>query len=278
MSQARTLAKGTREPYIAWSYLKRWATGKGPTAMKAAMVSFLEEHGSKPESAVIIPEIMRGSYMMPPSERKELMESANLAFSSIQGFNRGIPPVGRAIQSGTLPISGNRPAFSTVFKPKQSPSAPLSGVGERFTLSNENRAASLRDELSRISESVRQSYSVNPINAAPHKREDPRRIDPSMQVTHESFGHTAGAAKSHAIMHSLIERIRSHGMDAAQVQNTGKPAMKRPKPKIKATVSHTRRPAARNKPKKSTNRRIHTKAVRHRTVSAIRAGRKRKRG
>jgi hypothetical protein len=196
MAQARSLASGTREPYIAWSYLKRWATGKGPVAMKAAMVCFLEQHGSRPESAAIMPEIMRSATMMAPPERKEILEFANQSFSTTSGFSQPKPFLGKTAGPANLPLSGNRPSFSSVLRPKQAPSAPLSGAGERFVATNDiERMTSLRGEVFRVSESLKL-----PAHAP-------------AQISRESFENVLSAGKGHAIMRSLIGKIRSHGRD-----------------------------------------------------------------
>jgi len=181
MDQARSLAGGVREPYVAWSHLKRWATGKGPSAMKAAMVSFLEQHGSKPEAATVIPEIIKSASMMPPPERKAIMESANMHYSSMARFGQ-LPVPSRNMK---LPVSGNRPTFISVFKPKAAVPHPVSGMGERFS----QEALDPRDSIFRASENLRFI---------------PQRI------SRESFG-TAMVAPKTVIMDSLIERIRSHG-------------------------------------------------------------------
>src|SRR5271157_3570398 len=155
MEQARTLASGTREPYIAWSYLKRWATGKGPSAMKAAMVGFLETHGSKPESASIIPEIVRSASLMPPEDRRAMLELANGSFSAISGFSHQAPGAAK------MPLSGDRPASGTFFRPKPSPSAPLRGSGERFIASGDiGRMGDMRDMILNKSEELRAASSI----------------------------------------------------------------------------------------------------------------------
>src|SRR5271157_4779141 len=196
ISQARTLAAGTREPYIAWSYLKRWASGKGPLAMKAAMMGFLEQHGSKPESAAILPEIIRNASMLPPSERNSITEITNQSFSSIAGFKQ---PMAASLPFAQRMNTVSKPQFSSVFKLKQSP-VPHSADGRFDT----DSMTSMRDEVFRMNEAVIQAGKL----PAPKNAE----IQQSHHnISRESFAPALGAQKSHAIMSSLIDRVRSHG-------------------------------------------------------------------
>jgi hypothetical protein len=228
MSQARTLAAGTREPYLAWSYLRRWATGKGPAAMKAAMVGFLELHGSKPESAAIIPEIMRSASMMPPPERKGVLEFASRSFSSLSGF-QGQPP--RERSHGSLPMSGSRPEFQSSLRMKREPSAPLEGAGERFLASRDVEAMrSMRNEMFRVNERLLPEAGHS--DAAQQKR-----------ISSESFRPVLGAHKGNAIMGSLIERLRSHGR-GEMPQEPKKPAVRKVKAKRKVKAAPGRRAKA----------------------------------
>jgi hypothetical protein len=185
MDQARSLASGAREPYIAWSHLKQWAIGKGPSGMKAAMVSFLEQHGSRPEAAAVIPEIIKSASMMPPSERQAIMESANMHYSSMARFGQMRIPS----QKMKLPMSGNRPQFISVFKPKAMQSNPALGMSERFS----QEALDPRDSIFRASENLKFV---------------PQR---ATKISRESFAPAMVAAPKNAMMDSLIGRIRSHG-------------------------------------------------------------------
>jgi hypothetical protein len=217
MSQARMLASGTREPHIAWSYLKRWATGKGPLAMKAAMIGFLEQHGSRPESAAIIPEMMAFTSQISPPERKDIIEFANRSYSSISGF--AVQSVGKSAGPTGLPAVGDAHALSSAFRPKSAPSAPLAGAGQRFLASRDmERMVAMRDEVFRVSDAMKASSRIQPpsIQSNHPNPSVPSKPPVSMQrlpppISRESFEPVFKAHKGHAIMRSLIERVRSHG-------------------------------------------------------------------
>jgi len=229
ISQARTLAAGTREPYIAWSYLKRWATGKGPLAMKAAMMGFLEQHGSKPESAAILPEIIRNASMLPPSERNSITEFTNQSFSSIAGFKQPF--------SKQLPFAQrmniSKPQFSSAFKLRESP-VPHSAAGRFDT----DHMTSMRDDVFRMNEAVIQAG----------KLPAPKSVEVQQShhnISRESFGPMLGAQKSHALVSSLIDRVRLHGRSEFHtLTKKVKPVKIRPKPKVKARIRTRAKPKA----------------------------------
>ncbi len=75
--EAHSIASGGKNARQAWSELRQWAAGRGPLAMKSAMMEFLEAFGGTPEAAYVMPEIMRSaSFMMSPQERVGIMHAA----------------------------------------------------------------------------------------------------------------------------------------------------------------------------------------------------------
>jgi len=117
--------------------------------MKAAMMGFLEQHGSKPESAAILPEIIRNASMLPPSERNSITEITNQSFSSIAGFKQ---PMAASLPFAQRMNTVSKPQFSSVFKLKQSP-VPHSADGRFDT----DSMTSMRDEVFRMNEAVIQA-------------------------------------------------------------------------------------------------------------------------
>ena len=192
--------------------------------MKAAMMGFLEQHGSKPEAAAILPEIIRNAAMLPPSERNSITEFTNQSFSSIAGFSRP-----GQVAPGFGPNKQQKPQFS-VLKLKQA--APLTGANGRFEM---DHFASMRNEVLRVNESVIQAGKLPPPkNAEVHN------------INRESFKPVLGAQKSHAILSSLIDRVRSHGMNESVHTFKAKPA-KRSKSRAKARTKARVRPSRRLK-------------------------------
>jgi hypothetical protein len=227
--------------------------------MKAAMMGFLEQHGSRPEAAAILPEIIKNASMMNPSERNEITEFANRSFSSLSGFSQSPvfkqSPLGQRFGPNMLPVSGNRPVFSSALKPKQTPSAPGSGAGERFV--SQDHMTAMRDEVFRVNETIRQSGQIPAQNSSDmQKSVRPASAQQSQASPHhisrESFEPVLGAQKSHAIMSSLISRISSHGRSES-FRTASRPVMAAAK-RRKSPVSRSARAKRRVKTKARTAR------------------------
>ncbi len=101
--KARSIAKGGSSK-DAWSKLKAWAGSENhPFAMKAAVMQFLDAHGTSPDAVAILPEVLHTASKLPfeESERKTLIDMTDRAFKSLE-LNTA--------SARQLPLSGNRPA------------------------------------------------------------------------------------------------------------------------------------------------------------------------
>ncbi|MBU0527839.1 hypothetical protein KKE92_05125 [Candidatus Micrarchaeota archaeon] len=100
---ARSIAKSGSSK-DAWSKLKTWAGSQNhPSAMKVAVMQFLEAHGTSPDAVAVLPEVLRTASRIPfeGDERKTLIDMTDRAFKSIE-LNTA--------SARQLPISDNRPA------------------------------------------------------------------------------------------------------------------------------------------------------------------------
>ncbi len=70
--QAHSIAASARRPDEAWSELRIWASGKGPLALKSAMIEFISVHGTSPEAALLMPQLLRDRSLS-SLERKEML-------------------------------------------------------------------------------------------------------------------------------------------------------------------------------------------------------------
>lgn len=199
LGEARSVASRSREPFMAWMDLKRWSLGKGPAATKAAVVSFMEAHGARPEAAALIPEISRLAQQMPEPDRKELLQLTSRAFQASAGFSSRFAPVPRAI--GT----------------------PLPGKGAR--------EVSAPPDIARMME---QRDAIFHVSRGPIALPKPPR-DEKRAVTRGSFAPALGS-RGHAIVNSLADLLSTHGhegppepeMPVRGISGSGRQAPKRP--------------------------------------------------
>ncbi len=112
LEKAGSLAKGAG-PADAWSKMQEWAQKeKHPFAMKAAVFRFLEIHGTKPEAAAILPQVLNTASGMDfdKDERKSLINLSEKAFRALELDAR---------KEHVLPVSNNRPAPALFLNPYQ---------------------------------------------------------------------------------------------------------------------------------------------------------------
>src|SRR4030095_7221838 len=73
--QAHELAAKAKGAKAAWTDLSKWSMGKGPLAIKSAIIEFMSSFGSSPEAARMMPELIRSASQFPdPAERRNLLE------------------------------------------------------------------------------------------------------------------------------------------------------------------------------------------------------------
>jgi len=116
--KAKSIAKGGSSK-DAWSKLKQWASSENhPFAMKAAVLQFLDAHGTSPDAVAILPEVLHTASKLPfeGSERKTLIDMTDRAFKSLE-LNTA--------SARQLPVSGNRPAPILSLNPLESQSPDI---------------------------------------------------------------------------------------------------------------------------------------------------------
>jgi hypothetical protein len=112
LEKAGFLAKGAA-PADAWSKMQEWAQKENnPFAMKAAVFRFLEIHGTKPEAASIIPEVLHRASAMhfEKVEKKTLIGLSEKAFRALESNMQ---------REHMLPVSNNRPEPLLFLNPHQ---------------------------------------------------------------------------------------------------------------------------------------------------------------
>lgn len=213
LGEARSVAARSGEPFMAWMDLKRWSLGKGPAATRAAVISFMEAHGNRPEAAALIPEISRIAQQMPEPERKELLQLTNRTFSVSAGFSSRFAPVPRSI--GT-PL------------PKK-----------------DAREVSAPPDIARMMEQRDAIFHVSRGPSAFPKPPEEKRA-----VTRGSFAPALGN-RGHAIVNSLADLLSTHGHEGHPVHEPEMPVrgmsapFAGPRKKARRTARGSRRAASR---------------------------------
>jgi hypothetical protein len=241
LSEARSLAAKSAEPFVAWMDLKCWSLGKGPAATRAAIVSFMETHGSRPEAAAILPEISRLALQLPEPERKELLQLTNRTFSAAGGFSSRFAPVPRSI------------------------GAPLPNKAAK--------AVSAPPDIVRMIEQRDAIFTVSRSLGLPKPPRDVKRAE-KPQLTRGSFERVlASGGHGHAIVHSLAEMLSAHGHDACDFRGVSGPAPEA------APVRAVKAPPARGAHKASRKCKARkSKAAKRKTIKSKTSGRKAARG
>ncbi len=223
LKEARSVAARSTEPFAAWTELKRWSLGKGPDAARAAAVSFMETHGTRPESAAILPEIARLAQQMPGPQRNELLHIAHGSFSMAAGFISRLVPQPNA----SAARFGKKDA-------KQLPVTPdiARMMEQRDALFHVNRGALA------LPQPPREARRAG--RAGPAEPEAPR-------LTREDFEHVLMSdGHGHALVRSLAERLSRHGHERyPAMESYGLPMYAKKRPAVKAKSA--KRPAARKR-------------------------------
>lgn len=246
--EARSLASRNREPRGAWNELNNWAFGKGPTAMKAAIMGFLDHHGSRPESAAIIPEIARAASQLPPMDRMAMLSLANRSFS--------MPASGAGAFNTKhgVAMRNDRPALSLTFNAKQGQKQPGTGIRTAPAVQAPDIAQMMeaRDDIFRMSDRVRDSGAMGKPQVSTASSSGVKVA----QVTSESFRPMLKSVDGHVLVRSLISRVRSHSSEGAYMpapsldKVVAKPAGKKAR-----RVKTAARPAKRRKKAKPSAKR-----------------------
>jgi hypothetical protein len=196
--RARLIANSGKNARSTWEELKKWASGKGPAAMKGAMIEYLNFFGSSPESAAMLPEILRNASLLPsPQERREIFRLAKYkkhAIAEHQGLS----------MKSDMPVEKSRPSLSLTFNP--APPTDLPRLGAIAPLSPAADHSKIRDlhfsMRERMSVQIRDSWRA----AAPV-------ASPVFDPTKSPDTFVMGAHKGEHLVKSLIHTLRSHGSD-----------------------------------------------------------------
>lgn len=239
---ACSMAGRNREPRRAWLELNSWAFGKGPAAMKAAIMGFIEMHGSRPESAAVFPEIARAASQLPPAERVAMLALANRSFVGAAGLASAPAP------AAMVQMKKDRPAFSIAFHPKEKQKAGPAAVAASPSVQAAGIAHMLeaRDSIFRVSEQLSEAGEFQKAKPGAEARPAPQLSAP---LTSDSFKSVMKAEDGHALVRSLIAKVRSHGAESpylAPSEGKAGPARK------KAAKARRPRKAARKKAAKRT--------------------------
>lgn len=118
LERAASLAR-EKGPADAWPAMWAWAEKEQhPFAMKAAVFQFLEIHGTKPEAASIVPQVLHtaSSMHLESSERERLVGLSNRVFRSLELNLR---------KEHLVPISNERPAPAFFLNPYEARKADI---------------------------------------------------------------------------------------------------------------------------------------------------------
>ncbi len=265
--QARAIAAGGKGARQAWTELRQWANGKGPVAMKSAMMEFMGAYGGTPEATLIMPEILRGAAVLSPMERGELIRLGKppAEFSSYPRL-------------GSKPALGQgRPALSLSFQPNTRTNAPRPGVLAPFVPSSDH--AYLRDMPVRMRERLEASRPTSLEASAilpQHLRNEKIDIKPVHFDSSRSPDAFVGAQKGENLVRNLIHQVRSHGRGdylsappTAGLASKSASQSRKPKRRLKARVSQRRKPVKALKAKRA-------KAPANRRTSKVKRRRNRK--
>jgi hypothetical protein len=211
--EAHSIAAKSEEPFTAWTELRRWSLGKGPAATKVAVIEFMEQHGRRPESAAIIPEIARLAMVMPEPERKEMLDMAHRSFSLSTGFERSAP----------APRTMN-PALPKNKAPAKTMQAPP-----------------VHPDIARMIEQRDIIFHVNRGGLGLPKAGKKADIAAKLPLTRETFAPVLSAGRGHVLINSLADRLSAHGHEAySQPEAAAAPKMAKRRP--------VRRSAGKRKP------------------------------
>lgn len=196
--QARTIASRGDDPNASWSELRSWASGKGPVAMKSAMIEFISLHGASPEAALLMPRLM-SDQSLSAVERKEVLALSKQTLQPRPGMEALKPRLGLPAGKGVL-------RAAEPFRPFHLPSPGADGDARELHL--------------QIREKAR--LSLHPLSPKPP--EIPR-FDPTKSPDSVAMG--AAMHKGEHLVHSLVEKLRGHARDE-------RPAEKKPKARAKS--------------------------------------------
>jgi len=249
--EARSLAARNQEPRRAWYELNSWSFGKGPTAMKAAIMGFLDQHGSRPESAAILPEIARAASQLSPMDRSAMLSLANRSFSMV-GFGRSI----LNMPSHNVSMRKDRPALSLVFHPKQPQKSGGMNIASAPLVQAPDLAEMMeaRDRIFHVNDRIKESASI----PKPSAHQADAQVK-SASVTSESFKPMLKAVDGHVLVRSLIARVRSHSSDSPYMASSPAPKAVRTRKPARNAVKAVKRSVKAPK-RKSAVRRARPKA------------------
>ncbi|MBU0531989.1 hypothetical protein KKB44_00685 [Candidatus Micrarchaeota archaeon] len=224
--KAGKIAKSGKTTYEVWTELKSWAIkANDPLAMKAAVFEFLAVHGTRPEAAPLLPEIMRDaahiSPTLPEEEKKRLIELTNNVSLAL----KAPPTLMLEPIKPTLPVAGNRPAPILSFNLNQenilTPLTPATDI---------DGLIKARDTLLKVNENV---LTMN----VPQKH---------------AMNASMASDKGEELIQSLIEKLQSHSaneMQSYSIQKSEEPKKAKKKPKKKITPK--KKVKKKTKPKKA---------------------------
>jgi hypothetical protein len=98
-------------PADAWPRMREWAEKEHhPFALKAAVFRFMEIHGTKPEAASVIPQVLHAASAMhfDKVERKTILDLSERSFRALELNLR---------KDHMLPVSNERPAPALFLNP-----------------------------------------------------------------------------------------------------------------------------------------------------------------
>ena len=233
MPIARAIAARGDDPNSSWSLLRSWASGKGPLAMKSAIIEFISAHGTSPEAALLMPRLMNDQTLS-PLERKEALALSKHG------------PQMHGAQAESLKPKFSAPSGKSIALRPDDSFRPV------FSLPSPSDHAAMRAMHLTIRENTRISLE----RPAPRGLETPR-FDPSKSP--DSVVMNAGMHKGEHLVHSLVEKLRSHARDERPVQViSGEPKVGKAKRKTAAK----KRPSAKKAPKPKTRKKPAKKKAR----------------
>jgi len=201
-NEAHSIISGKMDARQAWSELRQWASGRGPLAMKSAMMEFLEAYGGTPEAACIMPEIMRNaSFILSPQERVGIMHAA-LGRPKMDDLRS------RASRIASAPAhmaALRRPEPSLSFRPLGPGQNPALGRVEPLVPAHDH--AYLRDMPIRSRDRLE--------TALPSPKEVKREAKPRFDSAIRPDSRSMPAHRGERIVRSLIGSLRSHASDDA---------------------------------------------------------------
>src|SRR5512143_819107 len=224
--QARAIAARGNDPNESWSELRSWASGKGPLAMKSAIIEFISAHGTSPEAALLMPRLMNDQTLF-PLERKEALALSKHG------------PQMHGAQAERLKPKFSAPSGRSIALRPDDSFRPV------FSLPSPSDHAAMRDMHLTIRENTRISLERPAPTALATPRFDPAKSPDSVVMS-------AGMHKGEHLVHSLVEKLKSHARDERPVHMSGEPRAGKAKSKTAAKRRPpAKRKASRPKPRKS---------------------------